>query len=1196
MKSLDLTGIPLEGTHLIEASAGTGKTYTIASLFIRLLLEKSLHVREILVVTYTDPATEELKTRVREKIRAALKAFETGQSDDVFLNDLLRTFERHDHAVQCLEFALRRFDEAAIHTIHGFCSRLLSDMAFESRSLFRSEMITDQADLLKQVAGDFYRMHFAHDMPPELVHYAINRKYSFDFFLKLVPRASLDAEVIPRMDKPDITWLLEEYRRSFLELQLLWPHAKSDVTHIFTHYPGFNRTSYKLDKVPVMMEDMETFLQSDGCYLPTFEGFDKFASSKLRMNKGFSPPVHVLFDVCERLCTAAEALTDCMERVLVWLKTELFRSMRTMLPARKDALGVMYYDDLLLKVHQALSSENRGLLRDLVSERYKTALIDEFQDTDPIQYGIFNTLFAGSTLFLIGDPKQAIYSFRGADIFTYLNAAGQVDPEARHTLDRNWRSEPALIDAINHVFHREHPFVYGQIAFEPVLPARVPDRKTLLDPGGAPLVIWFEEGKDGKGLNKTDAGVRISQAVAWEVYRLITGGQRNEVLIGGKGVVPRDIALIVREHKQGRLLKDVLMLCGIPCVIYSDENIFDTAEALEMEMLLRAVSEPGAADLIRTVLSGSLFGLDAARIEELSSDETKLEEWVEIFRSLHELWLSHGFMRMFRKLMNGYGVRPLLLEKPRGERMLTNFLHLAEILGEASLQSRLGMRGLITWLSRRRDPLARRDEKHQLRLESDEDAVKIITAHKSKGLEFPIVFCPFLWGSAELRDTENISFHDAMKGYRAFLDVGSDERDGHRFIAEQEELAEDMRLAYVAMTRARNRCYLVWGRFNRVESSALNYLFEQPPHHSRLDARAPLRIASPGEDSMRVTLERLCAGSGTNILVRDIPVRIPPRYESPAPRETRISFRELSRSIDLSWKVSSFTSLVSGAHAGGEADRDALYLAPAAAGVPDEKGRPDIFSFPRGARSGTMIHEIFEHLDFAWDDGEVEKLVARTLEGHGFDPSWLAVIAGMVRRVLQVVLGEFSLSGIRKEETLRELEFYLPVGRLSPEILREAFALHGQDTVPETFPQTMGALGFEESTGFLRGFIDLVFSWKGRYFLLDWKSNHLGNSLESYGHESLTAAMEKNHYILQAHIYSLALHHYLKKRVRGYSYEKNFGGVIYLFVRGVDPVMGPGYGVYQMTPNQGLMEHLSSRLVFPARDGEKGEGHGLAVG
>jgi len=1187
MKPLELFGIPLEGTHLIEASAGTGKTYTIASLYIRLLLEKSLHVREILVVTYTVPATDELKTRIREKIRAALGAFESGRSDDPFLAELLSRHSRHDHAIQALEFALRRFDEAAIFTIHGFCRRVLSEMAFESRSLFEHELITDQADLLKAVVGDFYRLHFYDGMPPELVHYAANAKYTFGFFLTLFRKASLDVTVIPEIEKPGLEPLLASYRRRFEMLRRSWLHTRDEVAYILMNDPGLKRKLYRQDSIPGLLEEMDAYISSEGFSLPLFSGFTRFTSSTIEgsMKKGFSAPDHELFILCDNLKAEADALCERMDQALVWLKTEFFRYVRERLPEKKEQLGLVHFDDLLLKVYRSLSSASGTALRETLSERYRAALIDEFQDTDSIQYEIFKAFFSKSTLFLIGDPKQAIYSFRGADIFTYLNASRHVAQDSRHTLDRNWRSEPGLLEALNHVFSRELPFVFDEISFEPVSPAEVPAREVLEDRDGAPLTIWYVPGNPSSPLSRHDAEKRISMAVAWEVSRLLNQGGEGKVRLGSRQVMPRDIALIVRENSQGRLLKDVLAFCGIPCVISSEENIFDTEEAREMEFLLKAVAQPYSEPLVRAALAGPLFGLDAEEIDSLSRDEGKLEKWIERFRSYHDLWATFGFMRMFRSLATEENVRARLLAGPRGERMLTNFLHLSEILNEASVHEKLGMRGLLKWLNQRRDPAMPRSDEHQLRLESDDDAVKIITVHKSKGLEFPIVFCPFLWGSSALRDAVDIAFHDGEDDYRAFLDVGSDSLDDHRLLAEKELLAENMRLVYVALTRARNRCYLVWGRFNKGESSALSYLFRRRDEERMNDGREALPPAKPDDDTLKRELMERCASREARILVQDLPLKVPLHYEHRIRDGARIACRHFAGKIDRSWRVTSFSSMVSGlGHAFSDADRDALLPGSQDREDAERTGKYDILSFPKGARAGIMIHEIFELLDFQADDCEIRELVREALDAHGFERLWEEALADTVRRVLDVRIGDFSLSSIGNSETLRELEFYLPVARISKDALAKAFRDHGEGIVPPEFPRMVEELRFDEATGYLRGFIDLVFARGEKYYLLDWKSNHLGARIEDYGQTSLDAAMEKSYYILQYHLYSLALHRYLQRRVRGYSYSRNFGGVIYVFIRGVDPVQGRNYGIYRRVPSEGLIRDLSDKLMYSGLD------------
>lgn len=1184
MRPLDLFHIPLEGTHLIEASAGTGKTYTIASLYVRLLLETSLRVREILVVTYTEAATDELKGRIRAKVHDALKCFESGTGSDSFLLELARRCENRDHAVQRLEYALRRFDESSIFTIHGFCQRVLSELAFESRSLFDHELITDQIELVRETVGDFYRMHFTSSMPPELAHYAFRRGHTFSSFLRLYLQASLDTRVIPEMPRPELDTLLQSYRQSFEEVKQRWRAVRQEVTHLLANDAGLNRSRYRPEGIPRMAGGMDAYVSSEGNVLPLFDDFGKFTAPVVRSSakKGCAPLEHDFFTLCGSHKNLCDELCARMDRVIVWLKVQLFRYVRTHLPRKKDALGVVHFDDLLLKVRDCLASEGGATLKENLSERYRAALIDEFQDTDPIQYEIFSTVFTGSPLFLIGDPKQAIYSFRGADIFTYLNAAREVREESRHTLEKNWRSEPTLVDAVNHLFAKAQPFVFEEITFEPVLSGEIPSREILREQSAAPLTIWYASGDSSADLSKRDAEKKISLATAGEISRLLKAADRGEAMLGSRPVAPRDMAVIVRENSQGKLIRDVLVSCGIPCVISSDENIFDTSEAREMEFLLRAVAQPYSGPFIRTALAGSLFGIDASGIDLLEKDDHQLEIWVERFRQYHEIWERSGFMRMFRKLMTQEDAGARLLRLPRGERMLTNFLHLSEVLNQASMEEKLGMRGLLKWLNQRRDPFMPRSEEHQLRLESDEDAVKVITVHKSKGLEFPVVFCPFLWGSSELRDTENISFHDKAQGYQAFFDLGSDCLDEHRTLAERELLAENMRLVYVALTRARNRCYLVWGRFRQGESSALSYLFCGHGVGKDTAGRGSGLAPGPGCDTVRDQLVRLCREQQGRIRVMDLPSEAPSRHTRAGIDGSGLLCREFSGRIDRSWGISSFSSMVSNVpHGAGAADRDALYLAPVSGGggLELEEGRRDIFRFPRGARAGIMLHAIFELLDFQAEDSAIRALAAKTLRLHGFESLWEEVIAGMVRKVLATPMGGVCLSSVRKDLTIRELEFYLPVGRVSKQTLQEVFKDRGSSTVPGSFPGMMEDLRFDETTGFLRGFIDLVFTSGGKYYLLDWKSNHLGDGHEHYCQESLADAMVKNYYILQYHLYATALDSYLQKRLSGYSYQRHFGGIIYVFLRGVDPVRGQEYGIYHTVPDEEIVRALSEKLA-----------------
>jgi exodeoxyribonuclease V beta subunit len=1185
MRDLDLTGIPLDGAHLIEASAGTGKTYAIGSLYLRLLLEKGLTVDKILVVTYTVAATQELTNRIRENIRKALSAFLKGSSDDAFISELLSTYPDHNQAVLILDYALKLFDEAAIFTIHGFCQRILTEMAFESRNLFDAELITDQQDILLEVVDDFYRKQFTGGKPFALVRYARTKKITPESLMKLVSSASLDAEIIPRIKRPDIGPYLDAYRYAFEQVKDNWGILREDIEMILLTDDGLNRNKYRKKSILKWIEAMNEFSNTQGDDLPLFNAFEKFTTSTIAesMKDGHSPPEHAFFDLCEDLKNQADELVAFMDEYLIWLKCELFDYVRDHLAEKKEKMGVIFFNDLLLKVRAALASSVGPSLISALRGTYHAALIDEFQDTDPIQYEIFKRVFDGLPMFLIGDPKQAIYSFRGADIFTYLNAAKGISEENKHTLKKNWRSEEDLIHAVNRIFLRagnDNPFVFDQIGFAPAEAADKENRAALQDSQGAPLILWFVRAAGDALLNKNTAEQVIARAVSLEISRLLDRQSPDRVLIDGEPVEPSDIAVLVRENRQARLVRDELAGYGIPCVVFSDENVFESWEAFEMEVLLKAISQPHSESLVRAALATSIMGLSSHDIDDLTKDEAAWEECLIRFRRYHERWASRGFVRMFRELIASEQVRQKVLAVSRGERMLTNFLHLAELMNQACMEKRLGMSDLLKWLALQRETSPGRTDEYQLRLESDENAVKIQTVHKSKGLEYPIVFSPFSWGASMLRDNDHFSFHDRDSNWKETFELGSERIEENRRHAEKELLAENMRLLYVAITRAKNRCYVVWGAINNVNSSALAYLLHHAALPSDSDGIEPLKQMGLNAHTMKHELSDLVTGPLSPILIQDIPQGRALPYARSAAGDNALIHRRFSGTIDRFWKVSSFSALTSeAAHAGEAPDYDALYLRPAQVSFAGDGGKRDIFNFPRGARPGIMMHELFEKLDFLSDDLAISARVSDTLAAYGYDLSWQEVIAGMVKKVLAARIDDFCLAQVKEEQRLNELEFYFPLSRVSKNDLAKCFLALDTEEIPSDFPALIGDLHFDPVHGFMRGFIDLFFCLNGRYYLVDWKSNYLGSEAADYNTIALETAMTNNYYILQYHLYTIAVHHYLKKRLHGYSYDEHFGGVIYVFLRGVDPELKGEYGIYRARPSAEFIERLSGVLT-----------------
>jgi exodeoxyribonuclease V beta subunit len=1212
VNNFDLLNSPLDGTNLIEASAGTGKTHAITSLYIRLVLEKNLPVSQILVVTFTDAATEELKDRIRKKLREAIGAFSGDRNDDAWQNGLLRKTKNSKTALRRLNEALRGFDQAAIFTIHGFCRRMLHENAFESGSLFDTELVSDQEKLKQEIVDDFWRKHF-YEASPLFVNYALNNDFSPDNLLSLLSNSVSQPylRIIPETRIPDSSQQENEFIMSFKDISKAWQSAKVEVEEILTTYEGLNRNRYRKANIPIWIQSMDHYVKSHGHNPVLFKGFEKFAASEIEISlkNNYAPPVHPFFECCERLKKAFDNLEEIFKRHLLGLKIELFHYAKNELTRKKGERNIQSFDDLLLKLHKALEGKSGVYLAGAIRARFKAALIDEFQDTDPVQYAIFKRIFGTEDriLFLIGDPKQAIYGFRGADIFAYMKAKG--DAKSQYTLSENWRSDPDLIAAINAVFTQtEHPFVYDEIPFQQAVPA---ERKnsTIIRLNGKsepPLQLWFvDAGKitgSEKPLTKAKAREVISQAVAAEISRLLRPmgkvytldhsyeEHRREPI---RYLRESDIAVLVRTNAESRLMQEALTSLHIPSVLFSTGDLFDTHEAMEMERLLAAIVEPSNERLLRAGLTTDIMGVGGEKIYGLLDDETDWENWLVKFKTFHDLWNERGFIRMFRYLLIQEKVLPRLMSLPDGERRNTNLLHLLEVLHRKSVEKKFGMADLLKWLSEQRDGRTSGFEEHPLRLESDENAVKLVTIHKSKGLEYPIAFCPFTWdGSRMKRPKDPFMFHDEAHGMTLTLDLGSAHMDENRPIAEKEILAENLRLLYVALTRAKNRCYFIWGRFNTAETSAPAYLLHFPESWKAkniVDALAKKFAALHDEDvlsDLRIAVDK----TGGSIGLSDMPVAQGRTYAPLPVQEESLTCRHFSGNIDFQWRISSFSSLVSGRrHADELPDRDAISL-PETYDQKDfeesdtEEPISGIFSFPRGAKAGTFLHGVLEHLDFTEAEPNVMKaLVADKLREYRFESSWLDIICGTITTILNAPIDpeteELKFSCVQNTDRLNELEFYFPLKPISQEKLNMILKTDSRYQLPAGFPETIERLQFSPIRGFMKGFMDLVFQWQDRFYLVDWKSNFLGGRIEDYDQVSLTQVMKKEGYVLQYCIYTLALDQYLRLRMADYHYEKHFGGVYYIFLRGVYPEMGPDFGIYRDVPSPELMSALREGLI-----------------
>ncbi len=1209
MKQFDLLNAPLEGSSLIEASAGTGKTYNIEGLFIRLILETQLQVDQILVLTFTNAATEELKDRIRSKLVKAKDAFAVGGSDDALIDSLVKTSPDPKAAGLRIHESLIDFDQAAIFTIHGFCQRIIHENAFETNNLFDTELVSNQTRLIQEVVDDFWRNTF-YSAPLELISFALNRIKGPEYFLRLLEKIKTpDIKIVPESSEP-VLETLQPFRVVLGEVRKAWSSSREAVIQALMD-PALKANIYgRLEagadhreisgrelKVMALAQAMDHLTHPQSIGFPLFDNFERFTAAKLTRStkKNHRPPDHDFFDLCDTAFTRGELLKAEMERYLIFLKARLFDFAASALRKKKKEKNIQYFDDLLIAVRNALNTKNDRHLADSIRQRYKAALVDEFQDTDSIQYDILTRLFShsDSLLFMIGDPKQSIYSFRGADIFSYMKAARST--ESKFTLVENWRSEPSLITAVNTLFSGvKAPFVFDEIPFETGKPARQPSGPAKFK--GPPFILWYLDSEEfaatGKPINKPQATRLIADAVGGEICRLLSESTP---------VAPGEIAVLVRKNKQAQLIKDTLTARNVPSVLYTSANIFDSRETMEIEHVLNAIAHPTDISLLKAALATEIMGIQA---QDLVSGDLE-SRWWEIrlarFREYFQIWDQQGFIRMLRLFLVRENVKERLLSFPDGERCLTNVMHLAELLHRQSVDKKTGVAGLLKWLAEQRDPMTPRLEENQLRLESDEKAVKIVTIHKSKGLEYPVVFCPFGWEGSLINDPE-FTFHDISDDLQLTFDLGSEARNQNLALARNELLSENLRLLYVALTRAKQRCYLAWGHINTAETSALAYLLhggtdptaEFPAEDQVLLLKKRLKDktkAELGED-----IRQLTARSQNSIAVVRLPLSTgsDKGFMKGPESKARLICRKFAGKIDRSWRIASYSYLVStGDSDVDQPDRDAvpitrelMDLPPPDEWVPAlDHDDVSVFSFPRGARAGNFFHDIFEHYDFAaGNSNHLEQLTANKLKQYGYESRWLKTVCLAISRVVSVSLqadvGQFRLSSLAPQDRINEMEFYFPLNPVTPRILQGVFKKFSPSPMFENIPARLEKLGFAPTLGFMKGYIDMVFQHQGRFYLLDWKSNHLGSTLEHYNQAALWKSMGANYYTLQYHIYTLALHQYLRLQKPDYRYEDDFGGVFYIFIRGVDDTRGPEHGIFYDRPDPDLI-HALGRTFIP---------------
>lgn len=1174
LKKLNPLTMPLKGLQVIEASAGTGKTWTLAALYVRLVLghapdstdlNKGLYPPQILVMTFTDAATAELRGRIRERLAQAARYFHHGEQAGFEVDDFLRSLRAEippDHWPACadrLDMAAQWMDEAAIFTIHGWSSRMLKTHAFDSASLFQQSRVEDSQQLKLAAVQDYWRKWFyplsadqlgalqAMGSNPQALLEQLGTLWAME---DKAPHVGTAPELTP--DAMIRDWAV--WQTKCQELDRLAHAACTDevIALLNDTIAAKKLKAYRADW-PVKLAGWakggafsELDKKTQGAAMTLLQRF----SRQTLLDKGWGEAdQHIAFAHIEALCDHLGAQPPVAELLLAHAAFEVGAAYQQ----AKTRLAQFDFSDLLQHLYHALQAPD-GRLAAAILQQFPVALVDEFQDTDPWQYGALTKIYGasedvphGTGLIMIGDPKQAIYSFRGADLATYLTARQQA--QAIHTLSGNFRSTQGMVAAVNHVFARaakpfgDAPFDTVTACNDKVLPLQVAGQTQ------AAMTVWHLQ--HARMPRKPVLLRQLAEVFATQMVHLLNAGAAQ----------PGAMAVLVKNWVEARAIRNALSGRGVRSVYLSErDSVFATAQATDLWRILRAVAQPRDAQYVRAALATALWGLPWRELENLFQDELAWDSLSERFHEWQKIWQRQGFLPMLHQLLHEQSIPARLLNQgdaanTQGERQLTNLLHLGDLLQTASL----GLQGegaLIRYLEDQlRDPKASGDTA-QLRLESDADLVQVVTLHKAKGLQYPLVFLPF------------------VSNFRA-ADSGQD--DALR-------LAEDIRLLYVALTRAEQAVWVgmtqtrgdVDGKTPKVKSAVSALLGRQ----------------APGD-----LAQCLQGWASEHIVVQNAPEPDDTAYTPQAPEKTWKPALTPQRQLSSRWWTASFSALT----------RDVAPAAPAlsAGSELDERlgdaqidsamhndndpAQPELLplpfnSFKAGSHYGTLLHDLLEwQAQKGWPAAqenppaavaaEWQNRLTRKAQGLKLDAAECTLLTAWVQAIVTTPLpmaasSVLVLGTLNAEQHWAEMAFSLKVSALGSAQLDR---LIGQYVLVGQPRQSMQARQLE---GMLTGFMDLVLAFEGRYYVLDYKSN----KLPGYDPAQLQQAILAHRYDVQYTLYLLALHRLLKARLPGYDYDLHVGGALYLFLRGIDQ---HGAGLYLDRPPKALIEALDVAFSGP---------------
>ncbi|XXQ67234.1 exodeoxyribonuclease V subunit beta [Neisseriaceae bacterium B1] len=1205
--------LPLSGTHLIEASAGTGKTWNIAALYTRLVVLEHMGVDKILVVTFTKAATAELKNRLRARLDEALVALLNTEnalckpkrlreecSDGFLFRLLIKALQKEmrllaqrlpenaetqdsELAAQAqarlelrLKAAIADFDHAAIFTIHGFCQRVLQDFAFYCQVPFQIELDEESRPLYRLIAAqDFWREQIVHN----------TARAGLVFNENLTPEKQLN-QLDNYLSRPYLVFRQPEKRSEDLarlqqDLARAWSFVQPKLTEIeaafWQLHPNLSSTFYKDESLrqrfaalngfsgSLNAQDLFNALNQHGKfqgetvdYLPF--NADVLQEKKLK-NKELNPEFVAQVAQLDDVYHAAQAVVQAEQEALIALNFDFIDYLRQAHEARKKEQPERRFDDLLLDVFNALQQDaaHREALAAAMSAQWHTALIDEFQDTDPLQYQVFRQTFGlaaeregGKALFLVGDPKQAIYSFRGADIFAYLDAAHDAPESQRYSLDTNHRSHAKLINSIGALFHREKPFALPEIDYPKVVASRAQSR--LQPEKNAFVVRWLNEEE------KETSDSLGRRAAAWCAAEIAALLQPNAQKIINKQGVAQDIqakqiAVLVRARKDGATVQRALKAQGVQSVLLSQDSIFAEPEAQAVFALMGFVMNPLQQSLLNFVLSGCLFDVTESELLSLNQDDNAILAWTNLASEAMAIWQRDGIYAALQSVLQNQQVEARLLAQQR-ERTLTNIQQLLELLAFQDQEAQNPL-GLQQWLGAQIQAAhAGKSASNAalLRLESDENLVKIVTMHASKGLQYPIVFCPYAFKASQDNSKDEWHIIHQDEATELVHKTQLNEQDSEK--STQEALSEDLRLWYVALTRAEEQLIVYMGQYDKSYHHAFAYLLDWRKD-SKISFQAAWQqfIAAQDKQQTDFVLEsgfRLPENTAQAVSGSLKPSTAIYQARTFAPRYFQFV------------QHTSFTGLARQTERAIEAER--ADLLPELDPIEQNSARETVAAtargiehFPAGTQAGVCLHSLLERFRPQQSPEKQRELAEKVLQQYGYKPEeWADIVLQCAHNTVQTpLLPKLNLAMLPESERLDEMGFVFHSQALSVEKLRAWFA-QPHLGLSQQIIRASERLTFHEVNGFINGFIDVfAHTAQGETLIIDYKSNYLGDSIAAYHRDALDDAIAQHYYYLQALIYAIAAARYLKSR----HVSPKTIAVRYLFLRGLDGMSE--HGVWQ---------------------------------